>query len=328
MDSSQKIILFSVMSFDLEQLILTALKKKGFAVTFLDERPSNRKWMKALIRLCPSCVKFYVNKYYEKILKSEICDDADYAVVLRAEVVPIWFLKKIKKRNPNLKMIYYGSDSFRNNPAAIDKLPFFDKKYTFDPEDAQQHHIEHLPLFYEDEYLEASKKKYLERDYDVSFIGTVHSDRVRLVSKIAAILNPKKVYFYFYHYGYWILLLQKWFGMVEISKNDIKKVQYHSLSKNEIRRIYQNSKIILDIHHPRQKGLTMRTFEALGAGAKIITTNAYIKNYDFYDPRNILILDRLNVTIPYGFFQVDAQPYNKNILKKYTLSSWLKQLLN
>jgi hypothetical protein len=328
LDFSQKIILFSVKSFDLEQLIASALKKKGFEVIYLDERPSNRKWMKALIRFCPKFVRFYINKYYLKILKSEVCDDADYVLVLRAEVVPVWFLKKIKERKPNLKMIYYGSDSFRNNPAAIEKLQFFDKKYTFDPNDAEQYAIEHLPLFYEDEYLKASKKKYLERDYDVSFIGTVHSDRSKLVFQMVEQLKCKKIFIYLFHHGYGWLKIQRLLGMVKVEKSIQDKIHYSSLSKDQIREIYCNSKIIIDTHHPKQVGLTMRTFEAIGAGAKLITTNETVKQYDFYNAKNICVIDRDHPIIPEIFLKQEAQNLEISIKEKYALSSWLNVVLN
>ena len=46
---------------------------------------------------------------------------------------------------------------------------------------------------------------------------------------------------------------------------------------NDIVSLYKESEVILDINHPGQNGLTMRTFEALGAGKKLITTNTEIK---------------------------------------------------
>ena len=41
---------------------------------------------------------------------------------------------------------------------------------------------------------------------------------------------------------------------------------------------------VLDIEHPKQVGLTMRTFEVLASGRKLITTNRSIINHEFYDP--------------------------------------------
>ena len=59
------------------------------------------------------------------------------------------------------------------------------------------------------------------------------------------------------------------------------------MSQEEIISLISKSKAILDINHPSQVGLTMRTFETLGANKKLITTNENIKIYDFFDKENI-----------------------------------------
>ncbi|MFH4210110.1 lipopolysaccharide biosynthesis protein, partial [Acinetobacter baumannii] len=61
---------------------------------------------------------------------------------------------------------------------------------------------------------------------------------------------------------------------------------------DEIIKLYAKSNVILDISHPGQSGLTMRTFEAIGAGKKLITTNLNIKEYPFYNSDNIFIISR------------------------------------
>ena len=65
----------------------------------------------------------------------------------------------------------------------------------------------------------------------------------------------------------------------------------------------KQSKTVVDIQHPKQSGLTMRTIEMLGANKKMITTNADIQNYDFYHPNNICIVDRNNVVVPPEFIK-------------------------
>ena len=54
----------------------------------------------------------------------------------------------------------------------------------------------------------------------------------------------------------------------------------------------KDAKAILDIQFPSQHGLTIRTVEALGSGCKVITTNESVKQYDFYNPQNFLIIER------------------------------------
>ncbi|MCV4677987.1 hypothetical protein OFC08_34485, partial [Escherichia coli] len=58
-------------------------------------------------------------------------------------------------------------------------------------------------------------------------------------------------------------------------------VEFEPLSQSEVVEMMKCSEIIIDIHHPRQRGLTMRTIECIGLNKKIITTNEDIKKYDF-----------------------------------------------
>ena len=66
---------------------------------------------------------------------------------------------------------------------------------------------------------------------------------------------------------------------------------------------YQKSKVILDINHPYQRGLTLRTFEALGA-KKIITTNQEIKKFPFYNENNVFVIDRTNIRLNKSFLKL------------------------
>ena len=74
-------------------------------------------------------------------------------------------------------------------------------------------------------------------------------------------------------------------------------------------------------------GLTIRVLEALGAKKKLITTNKDIVNYDFYHPENIYVydgkVDLENIFFTSEYFEIDYEIY-----KKYSLESWLKEILS
>ena len=90
--------------------------------------------------------------------------------------------------------------------------------------------------------------------------------------------------------------------------------------------IFLNSKIILDIEHPNQKGLTMRTFESLGAGKKLITTNATVKEMDFYNANNIVVIDRDHPAIPMSFFKENYVKVDASTYARYSLRSWVTEI--
>lgn len=103
---------------------------------------------------------------------------------------------------------------------------------------------------------------------------------------------------------------------------------FEKKDSSEIADIVNQSKSVLDIQHPNQTGLTMRTIEMIGMNKKLITTNASIVNYDFYNKKNILIIDRDNPQIDVSFFSTPYEKLNPEIYQKYSLSSWILDVLS
>lgn len=59
---------------------------------------------------------------------------------------------------------------------------------------------------------------------------------------------------------------------------------------------------------------------------KLITTNPHVKEYDFYQPENILIVDRYNPVITKEFLNVPWKDISEEIYKKYSISSWFNTI--
>ena len=70
----------------------------------------------------------------------------------------------------------------------------------------------------------------------------------------------------------------------------------------------------------------MRTFEALGAGKKIITTNNEIKKYLFYNSNNVFVIDRENIELEKAFFESNFNPINKDMLSEMSITGWIKSV--
>ena len=77
-----------------------------------------------------------------------------------------------------------------------------------------------------------------------------------------------------------------------------------------------------------QQGLTFRVFEAMGFRKKLITTNADIVNYDFYNANNIFVWTEDSKEIPDAFFETDYEELPEEIFKKYSLENWLKTIFS
>jgi hypothetical protein len=99
--------------------------------------------------------------------------------------------------------------------------------------------------------------------------------------------------------------------------------KYKSLPHTEVANIVLASKVVVDIQHPKQSGLTMRTFEVLAAKRKLITTNKSIKDYDLYNDLNVCVVDRKNPLIDERFLNSTFDEISPDILNRYSLHSFL-----
>jgi len=61
---------------------------------------------------------------------------------------------------------------------------------------------------------------------------------------------------------------------------------------------------------------------------KIIADNENIKNYDFYNPNNILILNEDFSNIDKSFFETDYEKLTDEIYYKYTLDNWVNTVFS
>ena len=317
----KNILFFSAAFFNYEKAIVEKLQNLGANVDYFNERPSDSTLAKGMIRVNRSLYKRKIQNYYQNILDKTREKMYDFLLIIKGETVPDFFLKQFKIIHPKTKLIYYGYDPLSEYPEILKILPYFDKKLSFDREDAVKFQMQFRPLFFIDEYI---NKENSDFRYDLSFIGSAHTDRFlvgEMVENVAQKINLK-TFFYYFAPSKSILLLKKLFDK-HFEKLDVKKVSYHQFSHQEISEIYYQSKAVLDIQKPFQNGLTMRTFEVLASGRKLITTNEDIVNYLFYNPENILIINRENPVITAEFFEKPFVALSENQRSRMSLDAWL-----
>lgn len=324
--SGKNILFFSVQTFNLEKEITKKLRELGAIVDYYDERPSNNNFTKGIIRLKKSFYQRTIDKYYKGILKETVSKKYDFLFINKGELIPAFFLEEIKNQQPKCEFIFYIWDSFSNYPHPVTLLKYFDRKSTFDSADARNYNIGFRPLFYLDIY-----KKVKESDrkikYDLIFLGTAHSDRYKISLRLVEWCRNNNLtsFCYYFMQSKAVYFFKKQFDK-SFQEFDLKKLSFVSLNTEEIVNLYAESKVILDIHHPGQKGLTMRTFESIGAERKLITTNAEIIKYSFYNPNNICVINRDTLEIDKDFFQTNYEPLSEDLKKKMTMEGWLTDI--
>lgn len=320
---NQKRILFlSAHFFGYEEAIVGRLRELGAEVDFFNERPSDTILSKGLIRMKSKWYQKKINRYYQQIWKQISQRQYDYFLLIKGESIPMFFLENFIATHPETRKIFYSYDAVSEYPRVAQLFPFFDENFTFEPTDAEHYQIRLRPLFFLDIYhtSEAAKKP----EYDVVFIGTAHTDRYLVGEEVryqCKIMNLK-TYFYYYAPGKVGFLLKRIFDK-KLKTFDFRKLSFQKLSHQQIAEIYKESFAVLDINKPFQKGLTMRTFEALASGKKLLTTNAEIKKYPFYDEVNIHVLNRDDLQIDEEFFKTPFRGISEEIRQKMSLDSWI-----
>lgn len=314
--------------------IISKMKEMGAQVDYIHDKPNEGFIAKTLGRLGFRFYQNILNKYYAKSLEALKEKEYDFILVIRGEYTPKETLELLKEKYSSAKLILYMWDGLhKQNTRGIEKKwCFYDKVYTFDRIDyeANKENIFFLPLYYYDEYLPKNIKSANNTalEYDLSFIGTGHDDRVAIVKRLMEQGNKNGLncFSYFYMPHKLVYIKNKLFNksFKEVNSDDLK---YEMLPFEKLYNIYANSRCVIDVENRGQHGLTMRSIEILGLKRKFITTNEDIVNYDFYNPRNILVIKRDDPQLDMDFFYTPYEELSEEVYKKYSLENWILEVL-
>lgn len=324
----KRILFIAPAFFGYEQKIADEMVELGAKVDFFDERSIKSSYERALLKINPKILNKKTINYYNQILTTISNIDYDYVFVIKCEMMPVEIIKRLKNIFKKAIFCLYLYDSLANIKGVTAKLDYFDRVLSFDVEDTSRWpNMIFRPLFFIDDY---KIDFYQEEDYrfDVSFIGTIHSDRFKVIKEVKKLANKKQYEYYFYCYlqSRFIYYLYK---LTKKEFNGVKQeeFQFTKIHSSEIVKVINKTKVVLDIQHPKQTGLTMRTIEMIGMNKKLITTNQSIRQYDFYNPENIAIIDRNAIEIPDGFLDMSYQKIQEDIYNKYSLEYWIIDVL-
>ncbi len=309
--------------FGYESEIKGELEQQGASVTFLLDRPFNSPFLKALTKVRHAWVIGAADRYYERQM-STVHTEFDYVFVVNGQTLSAKTLSTWRERYSKAKFILYMWDSFSNRQQTLRNLKYFDSVFTFDKNDAEKYNVNFRPLFFSAGFDAAVEVK---AQYDISFIGTAHTDRFFIVDKIDRQLgSTKRKYWYLYLQADWVYWIYRCFNS---AYRNAKKAnfKFESIPKAEVQRVFNVSNTILDIEHPQQTGLTMRTLETLGARKKLVTTNESVKQYDFYSEDNIFVIDRQNPVISRAFLEQPYKAVDSHIYRRYSLAGWLDEII-
>jgi len=242
---------------------------RGLPATFFDERFVNRAVGKLFLRFAPKALRDQgARPHLEAICTAILGGGYTHVLIVSPEVVTPWLVQRL--RLAGLRIVRYGWDSVRNKPrmAALDSL--MDEIASFDPDDCAQFGYQLVPLY--SDALPSGPDPV--RGTDIFYCATVHSSRparVRDLMRVCAKRGWSHDLMLYYHgrllwlirYG-WNHSLWQVFPLVSSTPFDRATLVWAT----------RTARIVLDLHHTGQTGLTMRTFEALSLGALVLSTNA------------------------------------------------------
>ncbi|MBW4360790.1 hypothetical protein [Flavobacterium taihuense] len=313
-----KITIISYDNWGFNDHITAILAQKGHAVNHINFHTFKYNYPNIQTKLFNFILKTVFNTnikntYYGKEILKKLAEKnevQDIILTIKGDFIDPKSISEFKKYTK--KSIAYFNDSTTRCPKIKRVIPSFDEVYSFEKEDCKKYKLNFITNWI---YTSETDHKKTE-EYQVFNISS-KDKRSAFLSKIAAILKENKI-------NYKIIIFDK------KSKNQDPNLEYitEQIPLVEVNNNLNKAQVLLDINRTGQKGLTFRVLESIGLEKKLITTNYDIKNYDFYNPNNILIIDEKKTEIPLAFFNNEYKKVPEEILKKYTLEGWINNVLN
>lgn len=321
----KKVLFFSPRFFGYEEKIKAVLESMGATVFFHSDRPSERTIVKALIRLVPRLVWPFSDFVFWRWIKENSPEKCDIVFIVKGEGMSPRIIRKLRERYPEANFIHYQWDSLENVKYSEMKLPLFDRVVSFDPDDCRRlPSIEYQPTFFCGDLASPSN---MQANGALFFVGTLNGDRPRVLANIIRNVGKK----FSIDYSLFVrsrveFLLRKMFDR-SFRLIDSRRLVFSSVPAQEISRRMDVCEGVIDIQNYKQSGLTLRTFDTLAAGKKLITTNRAITTHDFYHPCWVCVIDRDHPEIPEQFMSAPAPSLPDFFYKKYSLSGWIDRVL-
>lgn len=265
-----KIAIIGPSFFGYLETIAEQLKARGHAAVFFDERPSNSTLNKLFLRIAPRRLTgIAVHKHSKGLADQILTGGFTHVLFISSEVFTTDQAARLQKAD--LDCVRYAFDSNRNKRVMTALDPYVRAIASFDPEDCERLGYTYIALYAEMTDLERD----LPRDIDVMYCGSLHSNRphyIQRLSKAARDLKMQTCFMLFFQSKpLWFLR----YGWDPRRWSLLRMLNNISFSRKDIMDAQLRAKVVIDIHHPAQTGLTMRFFEALACGAVVLTTNPY-----------------------------------------------------
>lgn len=332
MKRNQKFLLIAPWDYQLYVAIEKNLRHLGYQVTVVHNNhyPSSSKDL--LIK-----TKSFLRKYFSgkiegnrKINNSYLEDKRmslvkshkhyDVCLVIRADVFSEDILKEAKRRSRKFLSFFY--DGLTYNRHVLPIIPLFDRFYIFDKTELdtfREHGVSYAPNFYFDyPSLNANltinpNKIYYISSFQLSRLDIIQSLHRYLATRISPIRFDL------------VCSENEQEQLPEYVKNNFNCVQT-IIPYEEQLKLIQYTEIILDFKMAIHSGFSFRIFDGIKLRKKVITTNPFVVEEDFYHPNNFFVLTQDNENELDDFLKQPYVPLDEKIRANYSFESWLKSV--
>ncbi|ROV56044.1 CgeB family protein [Neisseria chenwenguii] len=245
---------------------------------------------------------------------------AEYALCIRANIYPKEIIAQIRAHSETC--INYQWDGIDRFPDIFDYLPYFDRFFVFDRQDAEkypQYGFQTATNFHFDYPLPETANT----SGGIYFLGGDDPSRAAEILSFIAAARRLDLPLDFHIYSKNGRARQVFGdeGMTYLDRSSILSFE-QNLQK------VQTASAVTDFVSADHQGLSFRIFDAMCYRKKLITSNPQVVAYDFYHPDNILIWDNEAESKLADFLTRSYHELPSEIYAKYGFRNWLHYLLD
>lgn len=316
----KKILFVGIGFYDYEDIIKRTLSSYGAEVTYFSSVQTNvlaRILNKLKLHAWALCIQQSLKR---KNIESKKGNNIIF--IVKGQNLQQSDIDLMRLYNPHAKFIIYLWDSLVRHENRELLLNNFDNIWSFDREDCiKNNKLKFRPLFFR------TISHLREAKYTMSFIGWMHSDRLHILKEIRKQLKKRGETYCFKLYLSKVEYIYNRYFCHSLKKEDEEFIITNPLKYSDVQDIMNASKTVLDIAHPLQSGLTMRTIESLAAGCFLITTNPDIRNYKEIDINSYYVMDRKELKLPH-FSKIGYYKQNNTFFKYYSIEGFIEEIFN
>lgn len=264
----------------------------------------------------------YHDDFHQKKLKKFFENRSlyfDAIIIVRPDIYSPRFMKLLRKYS-KAKIVGYMWDGI--SQAKYENLssvsPYYHQIFCFDPKSIEKYPDLKLKFctnfYYPNDFYSLS----LHKQNCIGYVGGIANNRDELILKLIQALQEIEDYKFNIR-----LLVNK----ERKNTTDITYIREY-LPYEEHLKTMAESVLSFDLSPGYHQGVSFRIFEALYFRTKIISTNTSLRDYDFFHPNNILLVENQNdIKKIKDFLPLPFEEISPKIMEKYRADTWLKTLL-